>query len=202
LAGKFGLEVIMKRMAFLTLLALLMIAALLSSCGTSRIQKLPTNNWQAQLTGGTGPAAALNFMVNFNLSLMNGSFAQAANISDFSFIKPSQCFSGSSVVVGSVTLTNNLNTNQINGSIALTIQSETGNVLTVSAVPPAGELIGLASDGAVTNGIANGLWTLTPSSNDSSQSACSASGSFIMCQNATSCSAALEPSMLPSPKMQ
>jgi len=191
----------MKQLASLGLLA---IAALVSSCGSNHMQKLPSNaNWQAQLTGGTGPAASLNFLVNFNLSVTNESFGQNANIDNFSFIAPSQCFSGAPVVIASVNLTNKLNTNQINGSFVLTVTSETGNVLTLSAIPPTGELIGTASsNGFVTNGVVNGQWWLTPGSGSLS-SACSAGNAtsplpFTMCQNATSCTTTSGASVLPS----
>jgi hypothetical protein len=191
----------MKQLAFLGLLA---IAALVSSCGSNHMQKLPSNaNWQAQLTGGTGPTASLNFLVNFNLSVTNGSFGQNANVDNFSFITPSQCFSGAPFVIASVNLINKLNTNQINGSFVLTVTSETGNVLTLSAIPPTGELIGTASsNGFVTNGVVNGQWWLTPGSG-SSNSVCSAGSAtsplpFIMCQNATSCTTASGASILPS----
>jgi hypothetical protein len=183
----------MKQPAFFALLA---IAALLTSCGSNHTPKSTTNaNWQAQLTGGTGPAAALNFLVSFNLSVMNGRFGQSANIDMFSFIKPNQCFSDAPVAVASVSLTNNPNANQITGSIVLTIKSQTGNVLTLSAVPPTGELTGTeSSNGFVTNGVVNGQWWLTPGSG-SSNSACSAGSAasplpFIMRQNAANCTAA------------
>jgi hypothetical protein len=195
----------MKKLAFLTLLA---IAALISSCGSNQIAGLPTSsisgNWEAQLTGGTQGAAALNFLVNFNLFVTNGSGNQGLNINDFSFINsPNSCFPGPPGVTGTVNLTNSLNTNQITGSITLTIKSGTDNTLTLSAdpsaSPPTGELIGTSSNGVVTNGAVNGQWTLTGSNG------CTAGGtsavvqpSFIMCQNATSCTTATGPSISPS----
>jgi hypothetical protein len=194
-----GREVVMKQPAFLALLAM---AAVLSSCGSNHIQKLPTSNWQAQLTGGIGPAAALNFQVNFNLSVTNGSFGQNANISDFSFTRGYPCFSGVPSVVGSVNVTNTLNTNQINGSIVLTVRSGTGNILTLSAVPPTGELIANSNNGVLTNGVVKGSWWLTPGSSSSDTGCVAGSAAsplpFSMCQNATSCNAAVEPSVLPS----
>jgi hypothetical protein len=199
-----------KLLAFLTFLALLAIAALLSSCGSNQIQGLPTSsisgNWEAQLTGGTGPAAALNFLVNFNLFVTNGSGSQGLNINNISFINANSCFPSFLTVPaggasGTVNLTNDLNTGQITGSIVLTIKSGTGNTLTLNATPPTGELIAKSggSNGVVTNGGVNGQWTLTGSNG------CTAGGtgavvqpSFIMCQNATSCTTALGPSIAPS----
>ncbi len=172
----------MKKLAFVALLA---IAAVLSSCGSSPTQKLQTSaNWQAQLTGGT----ALNFLINFNPSVTS----QNANIGQFYFIKGNPCFSGESLIGGSANLTHNLDTNQINGSIVLTVKSETGNLLTLSAVPPTGELVATPNNGVLTNGVVNGSWWLTPGSS-SSDSGCVAGSAtsplpFTMCQDASSCS--------------
>lgn len=135
----------MKMLAFLCLLGL---AALVSSCGSNQIEALPTSNisgnWEAQLTGGTGPAALLNFLVNFNLFVTNGSPTQNVNTNDLSFINPNSCFPGLSSVTGSTRLTNNLSTTQITGSIMFVIKSQTGNVLTLTAdpnaTPPTGSL--------------------------------------------------------------
>ena len=194
----------MKKLAFLTLLA---IAALISSCGSNQIQALPTSNisgnWEAQLTGGTGPAAGLNFLVNFNLFVTNGSGNQGLNINDFSFINTNSCFPSVPSIIGTVNLTNSLNTNQITGSIVFTIKSPTGNVLTLSAdpfaSPPTGQLIATSNNGTVTNGAVNGQWTLTGSNG------CTAGGmgavvqpSFIMCQNATTCTTATGAAISPS----
>lgn len=207
----------MKKMAFLSLLALVSIAAVISSCGSNQIQGLPTSsisgNWEAQLTGGTNQAAALNFIANFNLFVTNGSGVQGLNVSNVAFLNANPCFpqqltENGSGAKGSVNLTNNLNTGQITGSIILTITSVTGNVLNLSAdpnaSPPTGELIAKSggSNGVVTNGGVNGMWWLAPGKGPSS-AGCSAGSAtsplpFIMCQNATKCTTALGPSILPS----
>lgn len=200
----------MKKLAFLTLLA---IAAALSSCGSNQIQELPTSNisgnWEAQLTGGTGPAASLNFLVNFNLFVTNGSPVQNVNTNGFTFINANSCFPGAPAgVVVQTQLTNNISINQISGMITLTIKSSTGNVLNMSAnpnvTPPTGELIGTSggNNGTVTNGGVNGEWWLTPGSG-ASNAACTAGSEtsplpFIMCQNATSCTTAIGPSISPA----
>jgi hypothetical protein len=195
----------MKKLAFLTLLA---VAAVLSSCGSNQIQELPTSsisgNWEAQLYGGTNGASALNFLINFNLFVTNGSPPQNVNVNDFAWINANPCFPPApDVTPPTVQLTNNINNHTITGSITFTIKAG-GNVLTLNATPPTGELIATApsSNGVVTNGAVNGTWTLT--TNDSS-SGCSAGGSsavvqpsFIMCQNATSCTTAVGTSISPS----
>jgi hypothetical protein len=203
----------MKILAFLSLLALMAVAAALSSCGSNQIQGLPTSsisgNWEAQLTGGVGPAAALNFVTNFNLFVTNGSPTQNVNVNDFSWINTNPCFPNPPGGVAiTVLLTNNINTQQITGSIVITIKSPTGSVLNLSAdpnaTPPTGELIATATsnNGVVTNGGVNGMWWLTPGTgpNDKQCTAGTATSPlpFVMCQNATSCTTALGPSISPS----
>ncbi len=202
----------MRMLAFLSLMALLAIAAVLASCGSNDIQELPTSsisgNWEAQLTGGTQGAAALNFITNFNLFVTNGSPNQNVNVNDFAWINANPCFSNPpGGVTITVQLTNNINTQQITGSIVLTIGKAPGNVLTLSAdpnaTPPTGELLATAtsSNGVVSNGGVNGMWWLTPGTSfTSGVQACTAGSQssplpFIMCQNATSCTTAIGPSI-------
>lgn len=134
----------MKKLASLSLLGLVAIAVVLSSCGSNQIQALPTSNisgnWEAQLTGGTGPAAQLNFIANFNLFVTNGSGNQGLNVSHVVFLNANPCFPIDLAATGAgasgyVNLTNNLNNGKITGAIGITLTSSTGNVLTLSADP-------------------------------------------------------------------
>lgn len=201
---------VMKKLAFLALLA---IAAMLSSCGSNQIQELPTSsisgNWEAQLTGGTGMVSNLNFLINFNLFVTNNSPTQNVNVNDFSWLNSNSCFPPvPNVTPPAVQLTNNINNQTITGSIVFTIKSPTGTILNLSAdpnaAPPTGQLLATAtsSNGVVTNGGVNGMWWLTPGTgpNDKSCSAGSESSPlpFIMCQNATTCRTALGASISPS----
>jgi hypothetical protein len=201
---------VMKKLAFLGLVVLVAIAAVLSSCGSNQIQELPSSSingyWEAQLTGGIQGASALNFVVQFNLFVTNGSPAQNVNVTAFSWINSNPCFPQVPSVTGTTKLTNNINLQKVTGSITFTIGKAPGNVLTLSAdpdaTPPTGELIGTApaNNGSVTNGGVNGMWWLTPGTSfPSGLEACSAGGEtsprpFIMCQGATSCTTALGPS--------
>ena len=182
----------MRKLAFLPLLAL---AGLITSCGSNTIQPTPTStasgNWEAQLTGGSGPATGLSFLINFYFSTTNGNASGPITVNDFSFINANTCFPSISGVSGSAQLTNNTNTNQITGTMTLTIKSASGSTLTLTANPPVGEVLGTSSGGTISNGAVNGTWTLT---NATSGSPCIAGGisstvqpSFIMCQNATTC---------------
>jgi hypothetical protein len=206
----------MKMLAFLSLLVLSAIAVVLSSCGSNQIQELPTSsisgNWEGQLTGGTGGASALNFLMTFNLFVTNGSPPQHVNVTAFSWINTNPCFSNppNGVSAPTTQLTNNINTQQITGSIVWTVGVAPGNILNFSAdptaAPPTGELIATATsaNGTVTNGAVNGKWWLTPGTSfPSGLKACTAGSEsaplpFVMCQGATSCTTAIGPSISPS----
>lgn len=195
----------MKKLAFVMLLA---IAALISSCGSNTIQQIPTSstsgNWEAQLVGGVPPASGLSFIVNFTFSTQNGNGSGPIDVNELTFINANACFPSVAGAKGTATLSNNTNTGQITGSLVLTVTSGTvksssggtgsaQSVLTLTADPggsPAGEIIGTSNNGVLTNGAANGYWTLT----NPQVSACNAGGSsavvqpsFLMCQNATTC---------------
>jgi hypothetical protein len=185
----------MEKLAFLTLLA---VAVVISSCGSNQIQPTPTSsasgNWEAQLTGGIPPATGLSFLMNFNVSTTNGNGPQTLNIGNnlVYFINTNSCFSdGAGAASGTATLTNSTNTAQITGTMTLTITGHTpsGNTaLTLMATPPSGGVLGNASgDGIMTNGAVSGTWTMT-GSNGCSTTNTSTPPTFIMCQNATTCS--------------
>lgn len=193
----------MKMLAFLCLLGL---AAVVAGCGSNTIASVPNStvngNWEAELFEGAGPAAgpSLNFMANFNLSTTNGNGTEGVNVPYFAFLNSNSCFpTGAARITSNAQLTNSTNTGQITGSITFSITSGTGNVLMLSAVPPAGEIIGTSSNNVMTNGAVNGQWWLTPG-NGPSDSLCTAGSAssplpFIMCQNAAKCTTAIGPSI-------
>lgn len=189
----------MKKLAFLALLA---IAALISSCGSHTIQPIPTSttsgNWQAQLVGGIPPATGLSFLINFYFSTQNGNGAGPITVNDpISFLNTNSCFQG--VIAGAsgtAQLVNNTNTGQITGNMTLTITGAGPSgqtVLTLTANPPSGGVLGTASSsGTMSNGVVTGTWTMTnpgSSTNGCSTTSTSAPPTFIMCQNAATCSA-------------
>ncbi len=187
----------MKKLAFFILLTA---AAVVPGCGSNTIQSLPTTNtsgnWEAQMIGGTGPASQINFIVNFNVFITNGQGTQQLTIHQIVFFNtgPDSCFplptgtNGSPVnILGSMDLFTNPGTEQISGTMAMKITSPSGNVLTLTANPPSGGVLGTNSSGNMTKGAVSGTWTMT-----SSNKACAVNNTppatFIMCQNATSCS--------------
>jgi len=174
----------MKKIA---ILVLLMLAFWISSCGTSTTPPTPTTsasgNWEAQLTGGTGPSSQLNFVIAFSVTDTNGGSSQALDISGFSFFNNSSgsCFQSPPIVTGSATLTTS-NSNQVTGSMLITVVSASpaGNTLTLTG----STVTGTASGGNLSNGAVSGTWLL------SGGAGCTVSTPqpFTLCQNAITCS--------------
>lgn len=177
----------MKKLAILTLLAL---ACWVSSCGTTSTVPPPTStsasgNWEAQLTGGTGPASQLNFVIAFAVTDTNGGSSQPLSISGFSFFNnsSSSCFQTPPTVSGSATLSTS-NTNQVSGTMTITVVSAApaGNVLTLNGTT----VTGTASSGKLSNGAVSGTFTLQGVGSCSLPTGTATS--FTLCQNATTCS--------------
>jgi hypothetical protein len=183
----------MKQLGILILLAMGVVAL---ACGHSN--SAPTiftntnGNWEAQLIGGKGPAAQLNFVTSFNVQNFNGGANTPLTITGFSFINTQSCLNAASAS-GSMNLTTQ-STDQVTGSMEFTVKSLTSagaalSLFTVntSTTPPTtvGEVTGTATGTdnlTLTNGIAYGDWQLT-----SSNPECVGSGTFVMCQNAATC---------------
>jgi hypothetical protein len=181
----------MKKVAFLALLTL---AAAVSSCGTrtptTTVENTTSGYWEAELIGGTGPTSQLNFVTQFNVTNVNGS-TEPLDITGFSFINSQSgtgaCFPSVSGWSGSIEITV-LSTNQVTGSLTYTITSSAGNQLALTTSPNGG-VSGTANGtagtiGTLSNGVAWGNWTLT----GPCASAGTPQGAFIMCQNTNTCS--------------
>lgn len=184
----------MKKLAIGVLLG---VAVILSSCATStvpeRVSTSSAGNWEAVLSGGTGDASKLNFVIGFNVVNINGYGTQPLAITNFNFINSTSCFPGLTIngqttsggnATGSANLTTN-NANQVAGQIILTVTSAQSASSTLTLTSNA--LSGTNSGGNLTSGAVTGTWTLT--SNDSSCPAvpASANATFTLCQNATTC---------------
>jgi hypothetical protein len=178
----------MKKLAFLLALALELAVC---GCGTTPPNPVITTSinglWEARMLGGTGEASELGFTTTL-IPENSGPL----NISSFAFFNQGTCFDNGLNVVnvaGSANFTTNPGTDQVTGSLKLTVNSITpsGNVLTL--ISPDGGLTGISNGtttttGTLTNGVAVGTWTL---SNNSNNAACQGAGSFIMCQGAATC---------------
>ena len=128
----------MKKLALVALLAL---EFGVCGCGTSGSPATFTNtqatgNWEAQLTGGTDQASLLNFVTTFTVTNQG-----PLDITGFGFFNAGTCFptgtgttfAGSNpaeAVTGSANFGTNVATNQVTGTLGLTITSNiNGSVL-------------------------------------------------------------------------
>jgi hypothetical protein len=184
----------------LALVALLALEFAVCGCGTSGSPPAFTNtqatgNWEAQLTGGTDQASLLNFVTTFTVTNQG-----PLDITGFGFFNAGACFpigigttfAGSSPaekVAGSANFGTNVATNQVSGTLGLTITSTTnGSVLTLEQQGSSltGTSNGTTSTtGVLSNGVVVGNWTLTPGSG--AVDCNPASGNFILCQDKASC---------------
>ncbi len=175
----------MKKLAILILLAL---EFAVCGCGSSNTSNTTTStsttgNWEVQLTGGTAEASKLNFVTGFSVTNTG-----PLDITGFSFINAGACFANGangSTQTGSATL-NTSSTNAVTGTLNFTVTSVTpaGNSLALT-----GNLTGTSNGtttttGTLSNGVVSGTWQLTGGAGDPS---CAGTGTFVMCQGASTC---------------
>jgi len=191
-------------MKTVTILLVVALGCLLWGCGNN-IPPTVTNtttsgNWEAQLIDPSGGAGTqLNFVVAFNVT-NNGPL----DITGFAFFNQGPCFTTgltASTQSGNASFTTNTATGQVTGNLNLTITSTTNSSVLQLTSNPNG-LTGtsngtLTTTGTLSNGVVVGTWQLTNATDascNSPTSGSSASGSpvpgytFIMCQNASTCS--------------
>ena len=187
----------MKKLAILLAIALEMaVCGCGNSTPTSTITTTASSaSWEAQLTGGTGQASLLNFVVTFSANTTG-----PLNVTGFSFFNQGACFTTtakSQTVSGTATLTTTA-TDTVTGPFALTIKSNSNS----NTLQLTGTVTGTSSGttttiGNLTKGVVVGTWTLNSSdSNCTGGAASPPSGTFVMCQGAATCSvtqAAAEP---------
>jgi len=193
----------MKKLAILALALELIVCG----CGTSPntnpiINTATSGNWEAQLSSAQGgQGSLLNFVITFSVTNSG-----PLDITGFGFFNQGDCFAtGANVETynGSASFTTTPGTNQVVGQLTITVTSTTtGSVLVLTA--PQGGLTGISNGsitttGTLSDGVAVGTWSLTPGVGGGSNSACTGSGTFIMCQGTTTCTptGALDPGRMP-----
>src|ERR1700722_13024004 len=172
----------------------LMVALEIGVCACGNPPKIITTtqangNWEALLTGGRGNAAQLSFVTTFPVTPNEAGTAEPLDITGFGFFNSGACFAtdqngiSTEQETGTATISTNTGTGQVNGPFTFTVSSLTpaGNTLTLS-----GNLTGTSNGtttttGTLSNGVVQGSWTLAGSSD------CTGGGSFLMCQNANTC---------------
>jgi len=186
----------MKTVAILLVVAL---GCVVWGCGNN-VPPTVTNtttsgNWEAQLIDPSGgPGTQLNFVVSFNVT-NNGPL----HITGFAFFNQGPCFTTgltASTQSGTASFTTNTATGQVIGNLNMTVTSTTNSsVLTLTSNPNGltGTSSGtLTTTGVLSNGVVVGTWTLKNSTDSACNSPAQGTNgtgfTFIMCQNASTCS--------------
>ena len=134
---------------------LLLVAIMLNGCGSSRptAQSVTGGVWSASLSGGEGPASGFSFITQFTVDSSG-----TLSFSRFEFINQGNCFPlDGGAVSGSMGLTENMATDQVTGSMTLTVAGN-GNTLTLSS--PDG-VNGTLTGTTLSNGSVTGTWTVS-----------------------------------------
>ncbi len=163
--------------------AILLVAALitLNGCGTNSnpTQTAVGGTWSATLLGGDGAASGFSFTTQFTVSGAGGALIP----SSFQFLTAGACFpvyGSADSVTGTMSLTLNPITYEVNGSLdAFTVKSG-GNTLVLNGTVTGTEPGGPAGT-TLTGGLIQGTWTFTGSSTPAGCNV-NTSGSFTMTQ--------------------
>jgi|HubBroStandDraft_6_1064221.scaffolds.fasta_scaffold1380248_2 hypothetical protein len=155
--------------------AILLLAALmLNGCGSSTptAQSAAGGVWSASLSGGEGSASGFSFITQFTVDSSG-----TLSFSRFEFINQGNCFPlNGGAVSGSMGLTENMATDQVTGSMTLTVAAN-GNTLTLSS--PDG-VNGTLTGTTLSNGSVTGTWSVTGGTGCTD-----AAGSFTMMSQTT-----------------
>ena len=186
----------MRRLAILVLLALeFAVGGCANNTPSTVTNTSTTGNWEAQLINPSGgQASLLNFVVAFNVTNSG-----PLDITGFGFFNENTCFAkdfNSQTESGTASFKTD-SAGHVTGTLSLKITSTTtGSVLTLTSNPDGltGTSNGTTSTtGTLSNGVVVGTWTLTPGAN-ATANGCNAvntpDATFVMCQNAASCSTA------------
>ena len=143
----------MKEVAIFLLLALM-----LNGCSSSpSVQAAASGGWQAELSGGAGPASGLSFVTQFSVG-GNG----ALSVSNFQFLTQIDggCFpvTVTATPTGTLSITYNA-AGQVTGTFSFMVVSG-GNTLTLTSTSVTGTYNPNTST-PLTNGMIIGNWTVT-----------------------------------------
>jgi hypothetical protein len=134
---------------------LLLVAIVLTGCGSSRptAQSVTGGVWSASLSGGEGSASGFSFITQFTVDSSG-----TLSFSRFEFINQGNCFPlDGGAVSGNMGLTENMATDQVTGSMTLTVVGN-GNTLTLSS--PDG-VTGTLTGTTLSNGSVTGTWMVS-----------------------------------------
>lgn len=174
----------MKQVAVLLLMALM-----LNGCGSSNspVQQASGAIWQAQLSGGTGPATGLSFITQFTIDDNGG-----VSFSNFQLLNANTCLPvdpPSSSLNGEFTNLDVIsNSGEVTGDFSLNVQGN-GNTLTLTGNltgTETGAQIGTSNVGTFTAATITGTWTLAGSST-CTEAATDTSFTMTLCATGGSC---------------
>jgi hypothetical protein len=181
----------MKRLFFLVPLAM---AFAIVSCSTTppsnnNLTTSTSGNWEARLTGGTGQESLLDFVVTFSVTDTSTTQPnEPLDITALSFYNQGACFAlgdDEESETGTVTL-NTASTGQVTGTMNLNIGSASnGTLLQLNGNVTGTSNSTTTTTGTLSDGVVSGTWTLTPGATATGCSA--ATGDFLMCQGAATC---------------
>jgi|SRR5579863_4532629 len=178
----------------------LIVALELAVCGcgiNSPVQNAITTavsgDWEASLTGGTGPTSQLNFVTTFTVTDTTGIPDEPLEITGFAFFNNGACFINGVdqySQAGLATLITN-SAGQVTGSMTYTVASATSNTVLTLTTGANGGVSGTSNGsstttGTLSDGIVWGTWTLQTTNTacvPQAQQSPPPSGNFIMCQN-------------------
>jgi hypothetical protein len=164
----------------------------LAGCGTqppTDVTTTTSGNWEAQLTGGTGAASLMNFVVAFAVTDITGQTNRSLDITGFTFLNQGGCFGiGTDATVQTgVTTLNTSSTGAVTGTMTLTIgSSTTGTKLTLNGNVTGTSNGTTTTTGTLSDGVVAGTWSLQPGPGVTDCTT-PANPQFVMCQGSATC---------------
>jgi hypothetical protein len=174
---------------FMKEVAILLLMALgLNGCSSNNgaVQTASGAIWQAELSGGTGPASGLSFITTFTI---NGD--GPVSISNFQLLNQAACLpvSSGNSASGSVSNLGVVSTSgQVTGDFSFTVVGN-GNTLTLTGTltgTETGAQVGTTNTGTFTSASITGTWTLSGSAT-CTDTAGETSFTMTLCTSGGSC---------------
>ncbi|MGA8443261.1 MAG: hypothetical protein WB762_01905 [Candidatus Sulfotelmatobacter sp.] len=160
----------------------LLLAVMVNGCGNSKAVEAPSGSiWQAVMSGGTGTSSGFSFNTQFTVS---SGGVLSFSTGTFQLLNQDTCFGNlsSNAITPSGTLSTTYNSaDQVTGTLAFTITSPKGDVITLASTSVTGT-VNPNNNYLLSGGSIIGTWTLVPGSGSS---CVAASGSFTMTQTGT-----------------
>src|ERR1700722_1058071 len=179
----------MNKLALLILLALALgVCSCTGNTPSTTTTTTAGGTWEAELTGGAGPASGLSFTTAFEVRDVSGN-NESLDITGFGFFNTQNCFPtgrDNESVAGTASFNTNTGTDQVTGTMTYNVQSNMGNTLVLTGTLNGTSNGTTTTTGNLTDGVVWGTSTLTGNATCTGGPA-SVSGNFIMCQGTSTC---------------